>query len=157
MNNLEEILDKAVKAIGKDSDRQLAIYMGVAVTTVSSWRTKRSTPDAYALMELQKILGIDARELLAIIEAERAKTEERRGYWEEIKRSFSQKGTVTALALSTALMLAGTPPNAEASVRKIANSDIGNVYYVKLTTLLRVTQRRITDLLKNKYLFLRCC
>lgn len=135
MNSLDEILNEAVKRIGKESDRQLALKMGVAVTTVSSWRTKRSTPDAYALMELQKILQIDARELLAIIEAERAKTEERRGYWEEMKKSFSQKGTVIALAFAMALMLGNAPSPAYASNKQKSIIDFANGRYVKLVLL----------------------
>ncbi len=131
MKTLDEIINEALKAIGETADNQLAIRIGLSRQSVSQWRKKTSSPDSYALMELQKILKVDARELLAIIEAERAKTEERRGYWEEIKKGFSKKGTVTALALAAALMLAGTPPKASASVSKLGVADIGNVYYVK--------------------------
>jgi transcriptional regulator with XRE-family HTH domain len=112
MKNLDDVLDAALVKIGKDSDRQLAIAMGVTASSLSNWRSRRSTPDAYALMELQKILKIDAREILAIIESERAKTEERRGYWEEVKRSFSTKGTVVAVALASTMMLGAVPEKA---------------------------------------------
>ncbi|WP_139799055.1 helix-turn-helix domain-containing protein [Andreprevotia lacus] len=110
MENLEEIIEEAKKASGCESYSDLARKLGVTHGTVSHWRTGRSTPDAYALMELQKLLKIDARQLLAIIEAERAKTEERRGYWEEVKRSFSSSGsTIAAVALAATIALFGNP------------------------------------------------
>lgn len=115
MDTLNEIIDAAMQASGKDSDRQLALHMGVSPQTVSHWRTGRNTPDLYALMELQKILKVDARQLAATIEAERAKTEERRGYWEDIKKSFSTKGVSSAVALATAVALFGTPSSSDAA------------------------------------------
>ncbi|WP_283149427.1 hypothetical protein [Silvimonas soli] len=107
MNSLNEILNEALKAISKDSDRQLAIHMGVTASAVSLWRHGKSTPDMYALMELQKILQRDARELSAIIEAERAKTEERRGYWEDVKRAFSKSALSIAVVAAATIALPG--------------------------------------------------
>lgn len=128
MQTLNEILDRALQETGKPSDRQLALHMGVAPQTLNHWRMGRSTPDAYALMQLQSILKIDAREILAIIEAERAKTDERKSYWETIKSGFSKSGTLAlALALATTLIAASLPYSND-----VVNPDNGNVYYVKL-------------------------
>ncbi|WP_255992062.1 DUF3693 domain-containing protein [Chitinolyticbacter albus] len=126
MNTLDEILDAAKAAIGKESDRQLALHMGVTPAAISLWRTKKGAPDAYGLMELQKILKVDARELLATIEAERAKTEERRGYWEEIKKGFSTKGVSSAVALATAVALFGTPSSSDAAGQNRAALTLSN-------------------------------
>ncbi|QLI83013.1 hypothetical protein HZU75_16610 [Chitinibacter fontanus] len=131
MKNINEIVDAALVKIGKDSDRQLSIYMGVSPQTISNWRSHRNAPDSYALMELQKILGIDAREILAIIEAERAKTEERRSYWEEIKAGFSKSGTSIAVAIALATMMTASPRPSEAAVRNEGKTDLKSVYYVK--------------------------
>ncbi|UXY14095.1 hypothetical protein N8I74_12275 [Chitiniphilus purpureus] len=141
METLDEILDAAKAALGKESDNQLALAMGVTRGAVSSWRIKRTAPDAYALMELQKILKVDARELLAIIEAERAKTEERRGYWEDVKRSFSTKGVSSVLAVATALALLGTPSRSDAgTTNSYRNANFVSVYYVKLDNRITVTE-----------------
>lgn len=83
MQNIDEILDAAQKAIGKDSDRQLAIAIGVTPQTISHYRKRISTPDNYAIVQLAKLLGKSPLELLGIIEAEKAKTEERKEYWSD--------------------------------------------------------------------------
>ncbi|GGP24434.1 hypothetical protein [Silvimonas amylolytica] len=107
MNTLDEIIDEAKKQIGTESDRQLALHIGLTPQSVSQWRKKTSSPDMYALMKLQDILKRDARELSAIIEAERAKSEEKRGFWEGIKRDFSKNTLPVALVVATTLALAG--------------------------------------------------
>lgn len=104
METLDEILEAAIKASGASSQSDFARKIGVSQPTVTNWKTKRSTPDAFALMQLQKILKKDARELLAIIEGERAKDEERRKYWHEIKNSFR---STTAAALVTIALFTG--------------------------------------------------
>lgn len=97
METLDEILDAAKTACGASSDSDLARKIGVSQPTISNYRSRRTTPDSYALMQLQMILKKDARELLAIIEAERAKDEKRREYWQDVKKSFR---TTTAAALA---------------------------------------------------------
>lgn len=106
METLEDILNEAKKASNATSDADLSRKIGVTGATVSYWRSGRQAPDSYALMQLQGILKVDARELLAIIEKERAKTEERREYWDGVKKSF-QKTTATALAGLTLLAVFG--------------------------------------------------
>ncbi|WP_375591615.1 helix-turn-helix domain-containing protein [Chitiniphilus eburneus] len=119
MKNLDDIIDEALRTIGETSDAQLAKRIGITRQSVNQWRHRTAAPDMFALMELQKILGRDARELSAIIEAERAKTEERRGYWEEIKKSFSTKGVSSAVALATAVALLWTPQHTHAGSAKL--------------------------------------
>lgn len=107
MNTIDEIIDEAKKGIGVESDRQLALHIGLTPQSVNQWRKKTSSPDMYALMQLQKILQRDARELSAIIEAERAKTEERRGYWEDVKRAFSKSALSIAVVAAATIALPG--------------------------------------------------
>jgi len=98
MKDIDEILNASLKAIGKKSDRQLALAVGVTPQTISHYRKRISTPDNFAIVQLAKILGRSALEILGIIETEKAKTNKRREYWadfseraarhhEEIKRN----------------------------------------------------------------------
>lgn len=157
MKTLDDVLDAALKKIGKESDRQLSIALGVTASTLSNWRTRKSTPDAYGLMELQKILGIDAREILAIIEAERAKTEERRSYWEEIKAGFSKSGTSIAVAIALAAMMTSSPRPAEASTKM--ECKLTKQMYIMLSTILQFANwlmRQTTPKTAQKYFFAQC-
>lgn len=81
MKNIDEILDAAQKAIGKESDRQLALAIGVTPQTISHYRKRISTPDNFAIVQLAKLLGRSPLEILGIIEGEKAKTDERKEYW----------------------------------------------------------------------------
>lgn len=122
MENLDEILDEAKKASNAASDSDLARKMGISQPTMAHYRSRRSTPDAYALMQLQKILKKDARELLAIIEAERAKDEKRREYWQDVKKSFR---TTSAATLATvALFLSIGQPNKADAAESYSNLSI---------------------------------
>ncbi|MBB5190726.1 transcriptional regulator with XRE-family HTH domain [Silvimonas terrae] len=146
MNTLDEILDEAVKMLGKESDRQLAIHMGVTPQSVSQWRKKISAPDMYALMQLQQILQRDARELSAIIEAERAKTEEKRGFWEGIKRDFSKNTLPVALVVATTLALSGLGEKSYANDMAYREAQKANVYYVKQYTRQAVSNHSLRNI-----------
>lgn len=147
MQTLVEIIEAAKKASGFDQDQQLARKIGVPNPYVSGWRHGTRAPDSYAMMQLQKILGIDARELLAIIEAERAKDEERRNYWENIKKEFRNKITIT-LALFVICLMFGTPETAKASdgLENISFCALTSEMYIMLSKLLRKWNRRNFDL-----------
>lgn len=132
METLDEIIDAAIKASGANSQADFARKIGVSHPTITNWKTRRSTPDAYALMELQKILKKDARELLAIIEAERAKDSNRREYWNEVKKSFRTTSAAALVGLALFLSI-GQPNSAEAKEFTIKH-DNSYVYYVKLET-----------------------
>lgn len=114
METLDDILNAAIKASGANSQADFARKIGVSHPTITNWKTGRSTPDAYALMELQKILKMDARELLAIIEAERAKDEKRREYWQDVKKSF-RTTSAAALAAIALFFSVGMSNKAEAA------------------------------------------
>jgi transcriptional regulator with XRE-family HTH domain len=113
MQNIDEILDAAQKAIGKDSDRQLAIAIGVTPQTISHYRKRISTPDNFAIVQLAKILGRSPLEILGIIEAEKAKTDERKEYWTDFLSGLLD--TTKKLGVIAVLTYGGfTAPKAEA-------------------------------------------
>lgn len=129
MNTIQEIIDEAKKASGATSDSDLARKIFVSHASIAHWKSGRSTPDMFALMQLQGILKKDARELSAIIEAERAKDEKRREYWKDVKKSF-RTTSAAALAAVALFLSVGQPNKAEAS-ENLPNADNSKVYYVK--------------------------
>lgn len=83
MNNTNELLDAAKRATGIESDRQLAKAIGVSPQALNSWRKGDSHPDSFAVVQIAKILNRSPLEILGIVEAGKAKTEERREYWQD--------------------------------------------------------------------------
>lgn len=100
MNSLSDITTEAKKILNITEDKELAKAIGVTPGTVSHWHNRGSRPDLFALMQLSDILSIDARELLAIVEAEHAKSEQKQEYWEKMKERFSssKKELMTIIA-----------------------------------------------------------
>jgi transcriptional regulator with XRE-family HTH domain len=100
MNSLKDIIAEAKKTLNIVEDKELARAIGITPTTISHWNNRGSRPDLFALMQLSDILSIDARELLSIIEAEHAKSEQKQEYWEKMKERFSgsKKELMTIIA-----------------------------------------------------------
>ncbi|AMC34209.1 helix-turn-helix domain-containing protein [Janthinobacterium sp. B9-8] len=100
MNTLIDIINEAKKVLNTTEDKELARVIGITPSTISNWHNRGSRPDLFALMQLSDILRIDARELLAIVEAEHAKSEQKQEYWEKMKERFSssKKELITIIA-----------------------------------------------------------
>ncbi|WP_293934928.1 helix-turn-helix domain-containing protein [Iodobacter sp.] len=100
MENLTDIITEAKKILNIVEDKDLAKAIGITPGTISHWNNRGSRPDTFALMQLSDILSIDARVLLAIIEAEHAKSEQKQEYWEKMKERFSgsKKELMTIIA-----------------------------------------------------------
>lgn len=83
MENTNELLDAARAAAGVDSDRQLAKKIGVSPQALSLWRKGESHPDSFAVVQIATILKRSPLEILGIVEAGKAKTNERKEYWQD--------------------------------------------------------------------------
>lgn len=81
MDNTNDLLDAAKSATGVESDRQLAIKIGVSPQALNSWRKGNSHPDSFAVVQIAKILNRSPLEVLGIVEAGKAKTDDRKEYW----------------------------------------------------------------------------
>ena len=117
METLDEIINEAIKRLDKQNDSQLAKAIGVTHVTIHNWRTRRSTPDNYAIVQLAKLLGRSPMEILGIIEAEKAKSEERKEYWQDFlaglldtTRKLSAIGALTLASYTTGIPKAEAAP-----------------------------------------------
>lgn len=124
----QALLEEARQKLGGVTDYKLAQVMQIPRQRVSEYRQGKWQADNYACARIAEILEKDALEIIAAVEAESAKTEERRSYW----RSFRGTGRTAILGLLLSGISAfsgqGSPVgNAEAG--PLAGSH--NVYYVK--------------------------
>lgn len=132
MKNIDEILDAAQKAIGKESDRQLALAIGVTPQTISHYRKRISTPDNFAIVQLAKLLGRSPLEILGIIEGEKAKTDERKEYWQDFLAGLlDTTKKLSAIGAVTCAGFTATTCPADAQQMSQTSQSNSSVYYVK--------------------------
>lgn len=132
---INELLDTTMAKIGKDSDRQLGIAIGVSAQTIHNWRIGRSTPDNFAIVQMAKILERSPLELLGLIEAEKAKTDERKEYWQDFLSGLldTTKKLGVIAAVTCANYTTGITPTEAAPTAKTTGSPM----YIMLKRLLK--------------------
>ena len=86
-----ELLEKVKEKAQTPSDYKLAQILGVSKQKVSALRAEKIKPDAYTYTRIAEILEVDVVEVMAAIELEKAKTEERRLYWEAKAKTAREK------------------------------------------------------------------
>ena len=119
----ERLLECKIK-LSIETDYKLAQALGIHRQQISHYMAGTRTPDAYAAVKIGETLGIHPMQLLAEFEAEGAKTEERRAFWENFSQRI-KRGIVGMLALSFTAFY--SPEHAQAET----GLDTHNVYYVK--------------------------
>ncbi len=119
----ERLLESKIK-LGIKSDYALAKKLEISTQRLSNILKGTVRPEAYEAVKIGEILKIHPLMLLAEFEAEKAKTVERRAFWENFAQRI-KTGAVGMLALiSTAFWLP------EAKAADLAGT-AHNVYYVK--------------------------
>lgn len=82
MRNSIALIDKARTLCAPPTDYQLAKRLGINQATVSRCRNRGGTLDNEASTRLAELLGQDPYDVIAIMELERAKTPEKKAFWE---------------------------------------------------------------------------
>ncbi|SFZ77609.1 hypothetical protein [Chitinimonas taiwanensis] len=124
MQTLNDLLEAAAKKLGTDekpiSESRLGDELGAYKQKLYDWKNGRGQPDTYAVWRLAEILKMNPLEVSAIIEAERAKSDERRSFWEDQVKRF--RSSIQAVLLGLGLLMAyGTLPHSEAKAALITN------------------------------------
>lgn len=105
-----DLLDALQERHGWESDRQIAIGLGVPTTTVSSWRRRAAYPTEVHAFTIAKALDMEPLHVLAIAAADRSPDKKTREEWlRQIAR------VVAALAVGTGALSTGYTPPAEAA------------------------------------------
>ncbi len=89
MKTTVEWLALCKQKFGVESDYALAKRLGTSQQTISSYRTGRSRFDDDMALTVAEALQIDPLQVIASVNAERAKTPEQRARWEGLMEKFS--------------------------------------------------------------------
>jgi transcriptional regulator with XRE-family HTH domain len=115
MQTTKQLLDRAKKAQGIESDYKLAQVLGVVNSAVTNYRAGRSHPDDAVAARLAELAGQDPSSVIAELHAERAKTPEVRALWLRMANQLRHAVAAVMLAVGAAMVLiAGSPTAAEA-------------------------------------------
>lgn len=82
MRNSITLIDKARSLCTPPTDYELAKRLGIKSSTISRCRRRGGTFDNEAALRLAQFLGQPPLDVIAIMEAERATTPEKRRFWE---------------------------------------------------------------------------
>ncbi|WP_426078885.1 DUF3693 domain-containing protein [Janthinobacterium sp. PSPC3-1] len=89
MKTTIEFLDAVKEKLGITSDYALAKRLGFSLSTVSNYRTGRRILDDDAALDIAMALEVHPFEVIASVNAERAKTPEQRARWSGVMEKFS--------------------------------------------------------------------
>ena len=89
MKTTIEFLDAVKEKLGITSDYALAKRLGFSLSTVSNYRTGRRILDDDAALDIAMALEVHPFEVIASVNAERAKTPEQRERWSGVMEKFS--------------------------------------------------------------------
>lgn len=89
MKTTIEFLDAAKEKLGIESDYALAKRLGLQLSTVSGYRTGRRFFDDDAALIIATALDIHPFNVIAAVNAERAKTPEQRARWSGVMEKFA--------------------------------------------------------------------
>lgn len=84
MDAINEMLDKARKACGVDSDNALSKHLGVTRATVSGWRKGKSMPDVVACDKIAKMIGEKPLFVIAQVSEMRAISTAEKAVWRRL-------------------------------------------------------------------------
>lgn len=103
MESTRHLLDKLRAQLG--SDGKLAAQLGVSQVTVSRWRSPAfpDLPSDENAVELAKLLDVDPVYVLAVVRADRTKSDETRAAWVRVAERFKDAAVVAAVAIGAAV------------------------------------------------------
>jgi hypothetical protein len=86
--NAVEWLDKAKEKLKLDSDYKLAKIIGITASSISNIRKRNSGIDTYIASRIEDILELRQMTVIIDLEIQKAKTKERKEYWEKKERIY---------------------------------------------------------------------
>lgn len=120
---LEDALDK----MGDQTDRKKAEQLKMTPQALWNYRNGVSRMDNFACISIGRYLGIDPMEIIAACEEERAKSEDKQGFWRDFRKTLGVQ-VVASLTMGALTMTAA--PEAKAASNNPPKPPMTNVYYV---------------------------
>lgn len=116
MQTTKQLLDRAKKAQGIESDYALSKALGVVQSAVTHWRSGRSHPDDAIAARLAEMAGQNPESVVAELHAARAKTPEVKALWLSMANHLRHAVAAVMLAIGAAMLLvAPNPQGAQAA------------------------------------------
>jgi len=96
MNNTVKVLDRVKARLGGVSDYRAAHELGVTTQAVSKWRVKRNLMDDDAAIRAAEILGEPPGAILAMVQADKAKSARAKALWLAASRHLHRAGALAS-------------------------------------------------------------
>jgi transcriptional regulator with XRE-family HTH domain len=90
MENIKRLLDEVKKAKGIESDYALAKALSLPKQRISDYYKGKTSPDAYACLQISKALGRSRDEIDSLVQMESEKDEVRREVWAQYYKSIQR-------------------------------------------------------------------
>lgn len=115
MQTTKQLIDRAKKASGIESDYALSKVLDVSPSAVTNWRSGRSHPADELAAHLAELAGQNPSSVLADLYAERAKSPAQRALWLRMADQLRHAVAAVMLCLGFAMLsLAPSPGGAQA-------------------------------------------
>lgn len=131
MKNVKFYLNQLANHTETGSDYAIAKLLGISRARISGYRTGKSLFDDEMCMKVAEVLGLDPLEVIAAMNAIRAKSQAQKSFWEKTYARIT--GTAAAVTLALALSLGSSVPSPTYAAENLDN----NTYYAKLRRRLR--------------------
>jgi hypothetical protein len=155
MISVADLLDRAKAGGSIESDYRLAKVIGITHAAVSSYRMKKTMPDARVLEQLCALSGDDVAVVMAQIQAERERTPEGKNMWLMVAKRLAGGATTAILSVCFAIALIAAPASdARATTLNAYKTGEFSLLYIVSSTFLSVhvfalvRLRRFTGLLR---------
>ncbi len=89
--NATEWLEKAKNKLKINSDYELAKIIGIKASAITNIKKRDSGIDNYVASRLEDILELERMTIIIDMEIQKAKTEEKKRYWEKKEQIFLKK------------------------------------------------------------------
>ncbi|WP_374013965.1 hypothetical protein [Pseudoxanthomonas koreensis] len=93
--NIAQIIDRAKKAAGVESDSAFSKYLGLSRTAVGNWRSGVSLPDTVSCERLAGLTGLPLAQVLGMVGEARAHSAAEKAVW----RRLAATATLLAVAV----------------------------------------------------------
>lgn len=113
------------------TDYRIGKMLGKSTGAISNYRTGRSTFDAKTCVQVAELLELEPLEVIAAVEADRARTEDDRGWWRAQLKRIAIPTTVPAVAAALVAGALLSPGEA----RAVSLNPAGPSMYIMLSRM----------------------
>lgn len=126
--SVPDLLDRAKRGAGIESDYALAKLMGTHKANVSVWRNEKSAPDERAILKLCELSGDDPVDVAIEIQSSRAANDEAMDLWGRVSARLKSAGQNVLVYGSIAIVFAAVHQDATAEIALPPLDEVAGLY-----------------------------